>query len=234
MSNFSTKGRTGESLDQAKELNFIGYGIHEAALSAVEVRTAKSSPSKQVILYVEGRKETDPDFKPADNSAWGGKVGKATFGSYLKTEEQENEFLDKIALLATRCGKKTEIDAINADNLEDYMAQVLKHLKGIFGYWKLCGEEYQKADGGTGTFNTVARYSFFKSMDQVDQVEADAKGVISKITVTDDSSTMTFDKANKYDFKPLVASAEADDEDEDAVADSGTPMWEEDAEEAAG
>jgi len=232
---YSTKNASGESLDQARERNWFGYGIQYAAISGFSIKTA-STGSKKVILELETPKVTDAGFKASDSAAWGGKTGTAAFSSWLASPEAENELVNRFDLIGRRLGMKAELDAIDEPDLETYVAAVVKALQGKFGYWKITAEEYPKSDGsGVGRTYAISRYTFFKTKEQVKQIETDASGEISKIFVNtkDDGNTMAFDINDKYDYKRLV---EEEGDQEVSTQQSGGALWdteEEPADEAA-
>jgi hypothetical protein len=223
---FSTKNVDGAEFDKVKERNFIGYGIHLAALSGYEIKTS-SKGSKQVKLKFETPQITEAGFTAHEDAQWGGKVGQAAFGPYLAGEAQQDEFMKKIDLLATRLGISDKVDAIQADTLEAYMEAVVPLLVGKFGYWKLCAREYDKGDGNVGIVNEVARYSFFKPQEHVTGVETSDTGDIIKVNVSDPKTmggVMTFDKSNKYDFQRLEESSDLPTS-SPMVAAGGAPLW---------
>lgn len=226
MSNFSTSGVSGDGLEKAQIRNWLGYGIHRMAVTGYEIKEAKTG-SKQVVLKFEGPKEDDPDFTPHQDAVRNGKFCTASFGSYLATEAQVTEFLEKVALVARHLGVSKEVDAIQSTDINSYMEAVVKIIKFKDAYWKICGREYEKSNGeGTGMVNDVARYVFIKGLGTVkDIVEED--GQIVKITPTDPAkSTMTFDPNNKYDIQRLtVSEEESTDIEGGKVDESATPLW---------
>lgn len=227
---FTTQGVDGNSLDKRMERNFLGYGIHLCAVTGYDIHTAGTG-NKQVRLNFEGKPVDDPNFKASDEAQWGGKTGRASFGPYLKTQENQDEFMAKVALIASRLGVKTQVDAINAATIEEYMEAFVPLIKGKFGYWKLCAREYDKGlddDGNqqVGIVNEIARYTFFKPESAVSGVETDADGNITKVSVKgkDDGAPMSFSKDNEYDYRPLEESGDSV-SDEPAMAAQGDPLW---------
>jgi len=228
MGKYSTAGRDGGSLDQVQVRNWLGYGIHKAAITGFEIKIAQTG-TEQVCLNFETPKIEKEGFKADQKAVRGGKTAfKMAFGPYQKTEEQEAEFLNKIDLVAQKLGLKKEVDAISADSLVEYMTEFVAVVKMQDAYWKFIGKEYQNSKGEIKVFSEVARFGFIKSIDEIKEIILDEHGEIKELRPVDKSATiMKFDINYKHDFVKLIVSQDAASNMSNVANNSGSgdPLW---------
>ncbi len=136
---------------------------------------------------MEGRPVTTPGWQGEDGAA--GQIGKVR-SSYMKSDESYNNFLTDIGIIADKIGIRAQVDAIKAENFDDYINQLNKYITGKYLWLVVTGEEYPKQDGTTGVVLHFRRYGFVAS-------QAEGKDHLKP-----------FDKGNKWDFKPYVAETE--------------------------
>lgn len=177
---------------------YLSYGVQEAAIVGFNLKTAQSG-KQQVVLLMEGPKVLDAGFEPDETAKFGGKVGRVNFTIYFdkSNEDQMGQFLSNVALIAKKLDVTEKVDAINSDDLEDYLNKLMPVIRGKFAVWAINAEEYQKKDSEKIGYSLgLRRYGFIASLDEVAANPLHLKA---------------FDKANKYDYKPLaVPSADPD------------------------
>ena len=185
-SKFGTKSHDGES-SKGGNSPFINYGNHVLMINSFEVRKA-STGSEQVRINFEGAPVEEAGFEAHEDSTNGGKIGRVNFSSWLANENQVEEFNTNMAILTNKLGVKEEVDAIEADDLQDYLDKITPLVKGKQAHWLICAEEYLDDKGDTPKTKyslKTARYGFMASMAEgVDHIDA-------------------FDKENKYHYKKL-------------------------------
>jgi len=194
---FSTKGV--EVKENVSESKYLSYGVQKAAIVGYELKTAKSGDKQQVVLNLESPKVVTPGFEADPSAKLGGKVGRIVFTIYFgeDNKQQNDEFIERIAIIAKKLGVSEKIDAVESSNLEDYLNKIIPILRGKFAWWAVTAEEYAKADSDkVGCTLGLRRYGFIASLDEM---EANPNHI------------KPFDKANKYDYKALaVASKDPD------------------------
>lgn len=169
---------------------YLTYGVQKAAITGYDLKTAASG-KQQVSFLMESPKVTDAGFEPDESAKLGGKVGRVQVTIYIgkDDEEQNNQFIERIALIAKKLNVSEKVDAVSADNLKDYLDRVIPIIRGKFAWWAITGEEYAKKDSDKiGVVLGLRRYGFVASLDDM---EANPNHI------------KPFDKGNKYDYKAL-------------------------------
>lgn len=177
MSNFSTKG-----IDTSKKGKLSQYitcgGPQKLKINSLTIEAAKTG-SKRIVFHMETEPIKAGGFTGVDNAQ--GQVGKVRTG-YMKTEDQEKEVLTNLGIIGDKLGVRAEIDAIQSDNIEDYVQQVEKLITGKYLYWVIRGEEYPKPDNTLGLSLQFRRFGFVASLEEgADHLKP-------------------FDKTSSYDF----------------------------------
>jgi len=166
---------------------YLGWGVQELKITSFGVRQA-STGSQSVTLNVEGRPVDEEGWEGEDGAA--GQVGRVQLGSWLKTESQQKEFNENITRIATALGVLDEVNAIEAADLEEYIAAVTPHLCNKWMRMKVVVKEYRKGDGNIGKTLHTARFNFVESTEQ-------------------EGSKLTFDMSNEYDYEKLKEQPDA-------------------------
>ena len=159
---FTTKG-----LNTEKKLSkYISYGNHLLRINSIEIKTAQSG-SKQLIFHMESPEIKAQGFVPEEG--YKGQVGKIAFpGSYLKMDNQTavKEFNTAVGVIADTLGVRKELDNINAESFDEYVAAIEPLITNKYAWWAVAGEEYIKSDGKIGTKLKVRRYNFISSLEK--------------------------------------------------------------------
>jgi len=186
---FNTRGAV--VIEKSGVSKYLSYGVQEAAIVGFDLKTSSKSDKQQVVLFMEGPKVLDAGFEPDETSKFGGKVGRVNFTIYFNKDnaDQMGQFLSNIALIAKKLGVTEKVDAIDSDNLEDYLNKLMPVVRGKFAVWAITAEEYQKKDSEKVGYSLgLRRYGFIASLEEVkanpDHIKA-------------------FDKTNAYDYKAL-------------------------------
>jgi len=193
---FSTRGV--EVKENVSESKYLSYGVQKAAIVGYELKTAKTG-KQQVTLNFESPKVTTPGFEADPFAKMGGKVGRVQFTIYFGSgdKQQNDEFIERIAIIAKKLGVSEKVDAVDSNSLEDYLNKIMLIIRGKFAWWAITAEEYVKTGSDkVGVVLGLRRYGFVASLDEM---EANPNHI------------KPFDKTNKYDYKPLaVASKDPD------------------------
>jgi len=193
MSGFSTKGvviATGGNGGS----KYLSYGVQEAAIVGFELKKSSKSDKQLVVLLIESPKVVDAGFEPDEKAKFGGRVGRVNFSIYFGKEDktQMDQFISDIALIAKKLDVSEKVDAIEADNVEDYLNKLMPIIRGKFATWALTAEEYVYVKDGQdkiGYSLGKRRYGFIASNEEMKANPDHIK---------------PFDKGNKYDYKPVA------------------------------
>jgi hypothetical protein len=121
-----------------------------------------------------------------------GQIGKiaANGGYYLKTPENQKEFVVFLRDIARALGKLEQCSTIEADTLEDFIEKVKPIIcDGTYGRYFVRGQEYPKPNSNIG-FGIKLLFPKFKF---VESMEVEAK----------DTKLEKFDKANKWHYDAI-------------------------------
>ena len=185
---FSTKGQEVKTTGGTSKS--FQPGVVYAHIYSTNVRTSNKGDKKVLEVTLEG-----PDL--ADFEGWlvnrdepngpkfKGQTAKVTATSWTdqfnEPNPAKNEIISKLTIIAIELGLRTEIDAISASSIEEWVAEASKVLKGHNLYWFLKGEE-NEYNGKTNVKLSLPKYKFAS----VDETKLDV-----------------FDKNNQYHFKAL-------------------------------
>lgn len=170
---------------------YLSYGVQKAAITGFELKTAQSG-KQQVVLHMESPKVLEAGFEADETAKFGGKIGRINFTIYFdKTnKEQIDQFVSNVALIAKKLGVSEAVDAINSEDIEDYMNKLIPVVKGKFAWWGITAQEYQKKDSDKVGYSLgLRRYGFIASLDEM---EANPEHI------------KPFDKNSVYDYKALA------------------------------
>lgn len=190
--NFSTRGVIIEEKNGGSK--YLSYGVQEAAIVGFELKKSSKSDKQQVVLLLEGPKVVDSGFEPDEKSKFGGRVGRLNFSIYFGKDDkaQMDQFISDIALIAKKLDVSEKVDAIEADNVEDYLNKLMPIIRGKFATWAITAEEYvYNKDGADKIGYSLGkrRYGFIASNEEIKANPDHIK---------------PFDKGNKYDYKPVA------------------------------
>jgi len=170
---------------------YLTYGVQKAAIIGYELKEAKSG-KQQVVLLMESPKVTDAGFEPDESAKLGGRVGRVQFTIYFgpADKEQNDTFIERVALIAKKLNVSEKVDAVEASDLKEYLDKLIPVVRGKFAWWAINAEEYQKTDSDKVGYSLgLRRYGFVASLDEM---EANPNHI------------KPFDKTNKYDYKALA------------------------------
>lgn len=195
MSNFSTKGVLVVESGSNGGSKYLSYGVQEAAIVGFELKKSSKSDKQQVVLLLESPKVVDAGFEPDEKSKFGGRVGRVNFSIYFGKDDkaQMDQFISDIALIAKKLDVSEKVDAIEADNVEDYLNKLMPIIRGKFATWAITAEEYVYNKDGQdkiGYSLGKRRYGFIASNEEMK---------------ANPNHIKPFDKTSKYDYKPVAA-----------------------------
>jgi len=186
MSGFSTKGV--DTTERSGVSQYLTYGVQMAALTGYNLKESKTG-KKMVVLNLESPKVTDKGFEPHADAKLGGKVGRVQFTIFIDetNPEKVSEVITNIGIIADKLGVREKVDAVEANNLDDYFKKVMPIVRGKYAWWAVTGEEYAKDGGKVGITLGLRRFGFIASMEE------------------GEAHMRPFDKKNVYDYKALAA-----------------------------
>jgi hypothetical protein len=172
--NFNTKGHSVEEKDFVSK--FLEPGIHIAKIKEIEfVSSQGGTPGIKIVL--EG--------KPEDALNGAGKTCEST---YWLSEKAWPYTKDKVVSMADKLGLRERLDNLDANDAQDYAQGLNGIFAGTAGRWKLKGKEIAGKEGKNNWWKAeIAAFKF-----------------LEPVSVTDEASTLVFDKDNKYDMEHLV------------------------------
>lgn len=185
---FSTKGqevKTGGGT--AKSLQ---PGVVYAQINSGQLRTSNKGDKKTLELYLEGPELENFEGWPIDKDNPDGPKYKgqtarvaATIWTdeFANTNVSRNEIMYKLTIIATELGLRDELNAIQAETIEQWVNNVLNLVKGKKAYWFLKGTE-EEYNGKTIVKLSLPKYKFVSA---------------------DETKLDKFDKNNKYHYKAL-------------------------------
>jgi hypothetical protein len=140
-----TPGETTETTGFVSQ--FIKYGCNKLKINHIELRDS-STGKKLVKIWVE----TEPlpgNFEGAelqDGTKAKGLVGKVSLGIYIDTanEAKVTGLLNNLKFVAEKANVLTEVAAIEASTLEEFMAKYVKIIKGKYMWFIIKAREYEK------------------------------------------------------------------------------------------
>ena len=172
-----------EVKETTKISSYLTIGVTKIKINNIDTKVS-SKGSYQVVFHCEGEPVSDPNFKGVDGAS--GPVGRITT-SYLGNESQVSEFIEKIAILATKLGVKDQVDTITASDVKELVDKVSPVLSGKYFFGRITGEEYAKATEGVGVNLHFSKFGAFASL---------AEG---------SEKLKPIDKSNPYDYKKVEA-----------------------------
>lgn len=185
---FSTKGQ--EVKQELGTLKSLQPGVVYARVTNGLLKTSNKKDKKVLELYLEGPALENFEGWPIDREnpdgpKFKGQVARVTATSW--TEEfnnnniSRNEIMSKLTGIATELGLKSEIDQINVETIEEWVAECISIIKDQYLYWFLKGTE-EEYNGKTIVKLSLPKIKYCSSnIDKLDK----------------------FDKTNKYHYKAL-------------------------------
>lgn len=185
-----TRGVTAK--DTRKMSPYLQYGVQNLRINAIEVKTAKTG-SKQCIFSMESRPVTVEGFEGVDGAQ--GQVGKVNFPQFwLKPDNADamSSFFEQVALIGDKLGVRAQIDAVDYQDFDSYIAAITPIIKNRYAWWKLVVEEYEREGKDPGKKLAIPRWGFIAN-----EMEGE--------------SHLKFDKSKSYDYKELKDTAKSAD-----------------------
>lgn len=188
----STKGVNADEKGPSKLSKWVSYGINELKINSIDVRVSSTGTGSFVLIFnMESPKVTTPGFEGHEGAL--GKIGRIQFpGSYVlpNDEKKMDKLVKDLCIIADKLGVREQLDAVqweDTDNIQSYFKKVEPIFQGKYAMWKIRGEETTKADGSPSLRLSVATFKFIQSLDSYKE-----------------KPELTFDKNDKWDFKPRV------------------------------
>jgi hypothetical protein len=131
------------SADQGNLISkYVNYNDGPIDLKINSITFKESSTGSLIPIFnMETRPITDTKFTPLD-----GYTGKACRVSgvsfYLKTEDQQQKFCQKMGKIAVACGCFEAMQQIEANTFKEWMSQAEALLKGKFARYTFGAKEY--------------------------------------------------------------------------------------------
>ena len=189
---FSTTGQ--EVKQGGGTLKSLQPGVAYAHIHSSQVRTSNKGDKKVLELTLVGQAPDGFEGWPIDKdnpdgakySGPSSRVSATIWTDQFNSDDiNKNDILNKLVVVATELGLRTELDAIsgkeNITSIEQWVAAATEVLKGHNIYWFLKGTE-EEYNGKTITKLSLPKYKFAS---------------------TDESKLDKFDKNNQYHFKAL-------------------------------
>lgn len=195
-------------VEERKSLG-IAYGILKLALKDFNLKTAASG-KKQLEFLVEDDTPVGEDGyeyegvlgkRKATNRS--GRVG-ATIYFDINDAKVTDNVVKSFADIANKTGCREALDLVEASDFEDYLKKAFKVIGGKYVYFVVKAEEYISSTGKAGINRTLKSWGKDAAlMIFAADSEVVKNGDIQTLT-TKEGKTITWDKNNTYDYKPVV------------------------------
>ena len=198
--NFNTKNAKVDS--GFKTPQFIQMGPNELKITALEAVLSKNGDKFKVQVSFETKPMKLP-FEGWEGAI--GQIGKTDLSIYLPIQEEgiplteqqnraQQDFLDRIATIAVAMGVAAQLDAIEASDIDTYLAKVTKVFSNKYAWFLIGGEEYEGTDkDGNPKIKEVIK------IPRYNYVAATESELLGK-----QKDKAWPNKTNKYFFKPLL------------------------------
>lgn len=206
--NFGTKNVVNE---ERKSLG-ISYGILKLKIMDFNLKAAQSG-KKMLEFMVEDDTPVGEDGyeyegvfgkRKAQNKS--GRISATIYFDPAIDTATTDSLLKSFATIADKTNCRAELDVVEADNLEDYLKKAVKVIGNKYAYFAVKAEEYiSQSSGKVGinrSFKTWGKESPMIVF-AVEGSEVTKDGNVHKLTAKD-GKEFTWDKANIYDYKPVV------------------------------
>lgn len=184
---FSTSG---QEVKQGGTPKSLQPGVVFAHINSGSLRTSTKGDKKVLELYLEGPALDNFEGWPINKDNPEGPKYKgqtARVAATIWTDQFNNpnislnEIMSKLTVIATELGLKHQLDAVQANSIEEWVEKAINIVKGQKLYWFLKGTEEEYND------KTLVKLSLPKY----------------KFVSADENKLDKFDKTNKYHYKPL-------------------------------
>ncbi len=145
---------------------YLNPGQHLVKINKITPKTASTGTS-QLQFEVETEPVTTEGFVPAEG--YSGQVGTVKT-VYIANQDQEQQIAGIISSLADELGVREAVDAISADNIQDYATALSSIVcNGEYVYMTINGREYMNnSSGKKGTELQFPKYKIFASKSKVE------------------------------------------------------------------
>jgi hypothetical protein len=199
------------NVEERKSLG-IGVGILKLAIMDYNLKTS-STGKKLLEFIVEDDTPVGADGYEQEGTLYGkvkstNKSGRAAVTIYFDVTDAATigTIQRSFATIADKVGVRPQLDAITASSLEEFLNKAIPVIKGKYAWFMLAGEEYVSAAGNKG----ISR--MFKTFGKEDTkimivrpVEGSVfEGDYNKQTLTTEGKSLTWERTNPYDYKPLA------------------------------
>lgn len=133
-------------------------------INNIELKFSRNNGSPLPVFHVETEPINDPSFKGQDGAK--GQVGRvsANGGWYLKSDDQQQQFLGGLRAVARALNKLDELEAIDAQTFEDLVQKSVAILRGGYARYFVGGIEFPKPDGKYGVKLVFPSRNFVESV----------------------------------------------------------------------
>ena len=185
----------------------IGTGNHKVKINSITFdQTPYDADAYNITLHIEGEPVSGEfngflkDMNNPNGPKYQGQVGRVRFSPYPFKDatlnngneiSRDTEVLKAMVFLAEVVNKRSELDAIEANTIEDFMVKASK-VCAETGYINAClgAREWENKEG------YVNNDLFLPKMNK--------EGVPLEALETENSRILTFDKTNTQHFRPLI------------------------------
>tara|TARA_R110001632_G_scaffold28786_3_gene76644 strand:- start:948 stop:1622 length:675 start_codon:yes stop_codon:yes gene_type:complete len=198
---------SGMSAGSGKEKPVIGPGNNLVKINSITFdKTPYDAEAYNIMLHVESEPMTGEfqgflkDVNNPDGDRYEGQVGRVRFSPYPYKDttlangseiSRDNEVMKSMISLSEQLGKRTELDAIQANTIEDFMLKCNSIFSGPV-YLNMCfgTREWENKEGYVNNDLYLPKMS-------KNGIPIEALGV-------ENSKLLTYDTSNKNHYRPIV------------------------------
>lgn len=175
---------------------YIDFGSNQKLkINRIEL-VRSSTGSQKAVLHLETEPLTMAGFTPIEGHQ--GKVGKVSAGVYMKTLQQQEQFLTKMKMIAKALDVEDDFNQISGSDLEDVVSKIERVVSGNkYAKYTIFGEQYVKQDNKIGLRLFFPNWAFVES---INVLEVETKNI-------------KFDMENPQHFKKIKAASPVKQED---------------------
>lgn len=164
---------------------YLGYGVKVLTIKALTAEVA-STGSVRAMFQMETEPVNEEGFMGLDGAK--GQTGRVRT-VYMKNEDQQKVFVDQLSQIADEIGVRDQLDAIEANNMEEYINKVAPLFIGKTARF-LVAVEQEWYNGKLKDRLLFPKFDFVESLD-----------------IPANKSKLVFDKDKTYHFRPAAEPA---------------------------
>lgn len=158
----STKN-VAEQTNGGRISKYLGIGNHQLKINSIDVQSSSDKQSTKFTFNVETLPPNDANFTPVEGAE--GQVGRIVT-MFVKTDPQIEELAALMATLASKMGLRAAMDAIEANNITEFMEKACDIVRGNWFFGRVVGEEYKNQEGKVKVKLKWSRYGTFASIEE--------------------------------------------------------------------